>query len=67
MLTRYTYANVHVHTHNEGHDGRLVHEASRAGVQVREGIHDRDGVLGWRRAEESAVSRAEGEFTISAK
>lgn len=52
-----------VHTRNVGYDGRLVHEASRAGVQVCEGIHDRNGILGWRRAKESAVSRAESKST----
>lgn len=45
-----------------GYDGRLVHEASRISFQVRERFHDRNGVLGWSRAEESPVSRAESKF-----
>lgn len=53
-------SHARTYTHDAGYDGRLVHEASRAGVQVRQGLHDRDGVLGRRRAQEPAVPRAEG-------
>lgn len=45
-----------------GYDGRLVHEASRASLQMRERFHDRNGVLGWSRAKESPVSRAESKL-----
>lgn len=45
-----------------GYDGCLVHEASRVSLQVCERFHDRNGVLGWSRAEESPVSRAESKF-----
>lgn len=40
-----------------GHDGRLVHEASRVSFQMRERIYDRDGILGWSRIEKSSISR----------
>lgn len=45
-----------------GYDGRLVYEASRISLQVRERFHDRNGVLGRSRAEESPVSRAKSKF-----
>jgi len=50
--------NLHWHA-SVGYDGRLVHKTGRVSFQVRERLHDRDGVLGWSRAEESAVSCAE--------
>lgn len=36
-----------------------MYKASRVSLQVRERLHDRNGVLGWSRIKESAVSRTE--------
>jgi len=39
-----------------------VHKTSRVSFQVRQRFYDRDGLLGWSRAEKFAVSRTESMF-----
>lgn len=43
-----------------GHDRGLVHEKSGVGFQMRERIHDRDGILGWCGIEEFTIPRTKG-------
>lgn len=47
-----------------GNDNVLVPEASRAGLQVHQGLHDGNGILGWSRDEKHAVSCPKGMFYL---
>lgn len=40
----------------------MVHEKGRAGFQVRERVHDRDGILGWRGIKEPTIPCPQGKL-----